>query len=361
MNISPGVLFYIFLILLAFEGFFFSLFSQYEISLYILLLFVASGGFLLSFYIRYMKHAGKELVCPTGSNCKTVITSEYAQFFGIPLEIWGMLYYGIIASTYTALVVFPGVIHEGIIFTVIALTSGAFLFSIYLTFVQAFALKQWCMWCLLSAVFSSVIFVVSLGRLAVGTSFLIEIYPGLVAAHLFAFALGIGGATIAGILFFKFLKDFRISDQEVSVLRTISQAIWFSTALLVLTEFALYLPVLQQLNSSPQFVAKMAAILVLVVSGAILNIIVAPRLFLISFKGEHDTMRGKLLQFRKIIFGLGALSFASWYFAFTLEVTPLSFTLPLLLIAYIVFLCISVVISQIIEREISRSNVSPTE
>jgi len=352
MKLTWSIVLYILLIFIVFGGFLFSTFTDYDVSLYIFGVFVASGGFVLSLYIRHMKRSDKSQVCLPGSDCKRVITSEYSQFFGIPLEIMGMLYYGIVFFTYAALILYPNFVYEEIVFGAMALTSIAFLFSIYLVFIQAFALKQWCMWCLLSAVFSSIIFIVSFGKLSIGTSFLLEIQPGLQSVHLLAFSLGIGGATIVSILFFRFLKDFRISELENSILRTVSEVIWFSLALLVLSEFALYLPQSEILNSSPQFLAKMIAILVLVITGVMLSIIITPRLIFISFKekGDHKEVQ----RFRNAVFYLGAVTMTSWYFAFILEgVGGASLGFLHLIIMYITLLAISIIISQAVERKIS--------
>ena len=75
-----------------------------------LLLVVAAaiGGLSIVIYIRYKKGRPEEaMVCPLGSDCHSVIYSEYSKFFGIPLELFGMGYYALIALTYITYIVRP--------------------------------------------------------------------------------------------------------------------------------------------------------------------------------------------------------------------------------------------------------------
>ena len=355
MKIPFSIPLYIFLILIGFLGFLLSIFVQESISLSVFTIFVAAGGFLLSSYILYVKHSDKPMVCPTGSNCDTVIYSEYSKFFGIPLEYLGMLYYGILIATYTTLITSPGLLPQLVIYTILLFTSAAFLFSLYLTFIQAFVLKQWCMWCILSGIFSTTIFIVSLGSFPSGTAFLLKIQPGLFITNLSAFALGIGAATVAGVLFFRFLKDHAISSRETNILKAVSEVIWFSIAILMLTEFALYIPEAATLNLSSQFLAKIFAIIVITVTGVIINLIILPRLIAVPFGNKKSNAPPDFIRLRKITYVVGAIALGSWYFAFALGVLPeLSIKFSSLITAYALLLLVSVMISLGVEREISR-------
>lgn len=121
-----------------------------ETASYILIIFLAFGGFSIAAYINHHKKNIKEaLVCPLKANCDTVIHSDYSKFLGIPVEILGMIYYGLIAVNYGLIVAFPGL--ETLASTLLVMTLCAFVFSIYLTLIQAFAIKNWCTWCLISA------------------------------------------------------------------------------------------------------------------------------------------------------------------------------------------------------------------
>ena len=128
----------------------------------VIIIFLSFAGFLIAFYIRHHKKNVKEvLVCPLRANCDTVIHSDYSKFLGIPVEILGILYYGLIAVSYGLFIVLPETATSSTLFFVHSASALAFIFSIYLTLVQAFALKNWCTWCIVSAVISASIFLIS--------------------------------------------------------------------------------------------------------------------------------------------------------------------------------------------------------
>ena len=128
----------------------------------VILIFLAFIGFAIAFYIRHHKKNIKEaLVCPLKANCDTVIHSDYSKFLGIPVELLGLIYYGLVAISYGLFVVLPETATSLTIFMIHLASVLAFLFSIYLTLVQAFALKNWCTWCIVSAVISASIFLIS--------------------------------------------------------------------------------------------------------------------------------------------------------------------------------------------------------
>ena len=131
----------------------------------VILIFLAFIGFAIAFYIRHHKKNIKEaLVCPLKANCDTVIHSDYSKFLGIPVELLGLIYYGLVAISYGLFVVLPETATSLTIFMIHLASVLPFLFSIYLTLVQAFALKNWCTWCLISATISASIFIISFYR-----------------------------------------------------------------------------------------------------------------------------------------------------------------------------------------------------
>src|SRR3989344_6807571 len=119
----------------------------------------AIAGFGLAAYIYRAKKRAKPLVCPLRSDCEAVIYSDFSRLLGIPLEMLGMLYYGLIIVSYAVFAYYPVWKTPLATFALLVLTTVAFLFSIYLTLVQIFAIRQWCAWCLTSAGFCAIIFV----------------------------------------------------------------------------------------------------------------------------------------------------------------------------------------------------------
>ena len=130
--------------------------------LHLLIIFFAAGGFLIAFYIRHKKRHDEVLVCPLESNCEAVIHSRYSRFLGIPLELLGLLYYAVVAVSHALFLIFPAFNRGEPVIAVMVITVMAALFSLYLTFIQASKLKEWCTWCLVSALLCTIIFLASL-------------------------------------------------------------------------------------------------------------------------------------------------------------------------------------------------------
>lgn len=128
----------------------------------LLIILVALGGFAIAFYIRRKKLRAETLVCPLNSNCETVIHSAYSTFLGVPLEWLGMFYYAVVAVSYVSFIFSPAARAFNLTLLISWVTVMAFLFSLYLTYIQAVKLREWCTWCLISVLFCSIIFLASL-------------------------------------------------------------------------------------------------------------------------------------------------------------------------------------------------------
>lgn len=323
--------------------------------IYVLILVAALIGLSITVNIYKQKHEKKPLVCPFGADCHTVVTSQFSSFLGIGLEVYGALYYGGVIAAYAAILLFPALITPWTLFILTGVTIGAFLFSLYLTFVQAFLLKSWCSWCLMSAGVSTAIFIFTMIELSLLDITFVPIlellHKPILWVHLLGFALGVGGATITDVLFFKFLNDFKISAEENKVLHTLSQIIWVGLLLAVISGIGLYLPNAEVLNETPKFLLKTLVVLVIIVNGAFLNLYVSPKLVTISWNSTTLLPVRSILRLRRAAFALGAISFVSWYSAFILgflKNVPFGFTQ--LLGIYAGLLLIAVVGSQILER-----------
>lgn len=121
------------------------------------------AGFLVARHVnKHKKSEEQPLVCMVGFDCHAVVHSDYSKFFGIHVEILGMLYYGLVTLFYLAILFIPGILHTALLGAMVLLSSTAFLFSVYLIAVQIFILKKGCSWCFVSAFISTIIFTVTL-------------------------------------------------------------------------------------------------------------------------------------------------------------------------------------------------------
>ena len=291
------------------------------------------------------------MICLVGSDCDTVIQSEYSRFFGMPLELLGLIYYALIGISYGIFLAVPSFNFPLLVFSILIFSIAAFLFSLYLTFIQAFVLHRWCTWCLISAGFSAIIFIFALVGSEFGLITLLSQHHEIILIfHAISTAVGLGSATVADVLFFKFLKDFKISEWEAGVLKILSQVIWFALAVIVISGVGLYFPEMAELNQAPKFLVKVIVVLVIIINGAFLNLLVTPQLVKISFGKKHDHEVGELHHIRKIAFALGAISIISWYSAFILgSLRSLTINFAPLLLIYFLLLIGGVIASRIFE------------
>lgn len=317
----------------------------------LLLIFTSIAGFFLTLYISHKKHTHEKMVCPIGGKCEQVMHSEYARFFGIPLELIGLVYYAIIFVAYTVFFIAPQFAHPLAVFVLLGITITAFLFSAYLTFIQGFTLKEWCTLCLMSAGFCTVLFVsaiiVSNGALPP----LLAVYePFIVSIHFLMLAVGLGAATVGDIFFLKFLRDFHISEWEHGVLTTISQVTWFALAAIILSGAGLVIVDGGFAGAVGAVRVGWIALAVIILDSAVLHLGILPRLIHISLGEKHNHKAGELCSIHRFVFISGAVSLASWYVLFLLAtVRDIQLSFQTLLALYIGVLAVAVIAGRAME------------
>lgn len=351
--VQANIFLYFLLLILGISGFFFAVIWPQITGFYAFIAFSAINGFGVAFYIYSIKKQHKELVCPIGSDCNVVINSKYSKFLGISLEYFGMFYYALIFSSYIILIFAPNFLSELFLYVLIMFTIGAFLFSLYLLFVQAFILQQWCIWCLLSATLSIVIFIISIANIDFVMALLAKGITIVSAIHSFGFALGIGAVTSALFLFSRFLRDLNINKYELQTLKSISELIWLGLAFIFVSQFITFVGNAYILAQSGPFLAQTIALFVVAISSAVLMIIFSPFLIAIPFNEKiSDNRHTYLKSLRKPLFLTGAISFSSWYFAFIMNYYQ-EYSLIILLLAYSAVLAIAIATAFFWEKIIS--------
>lgn len=118
-------------------------------------------GFIVAHHIYKHKKAKVPLICPVGFDCNFVVHSDYSEFMHVPLEIFGMIYYAFIFISYLFFIFMPEAVSVFLVNFMIIVSFVAFLFSVYLICVQIFILKKGCSWCIVSAVISISIFILT--------------------------------------------------------------------------------------------------------------------------------------------------------------------------------------------------------
>jgi uncharacterized membrane protein len=119
-------------------------------------------GVLISVYLTLHKFGViGTLVCGTGS-CEVVQTSKYAVVFGIPVPLLGLIGYAIIL-----VVAMVGLQSDkrAVSIALFLLADAAVIFTLYLTYLEAYVIHAWCRWCLASAAITILIWFFALAEL----------------------------------------------------------------------------------------------------------------------------------------------------------------------------------------------------
>ncbi|MDX1536070.1 MAG: hypothetical protein R3346_04925, partial [Candidatus Spechtbacterales bacterium] len=170
--------------------------------------------------------------------------------------------------------------------------------------------------------------------------------------YFFGFAFGVGGSTVAAFLFLKSLRDYKVSESELGILRTIAEVIWFALILILVSQFAIYIPNIQEFNSSPQFLVKMIALGIITLSGVVVNLVLAPYVSSIDFD-EGSKIPDLLHDYRKAIFIVSAISLISWYSAFALSVVEIDYGFNMLASGYVSLLALAAIVALRVEKRVS--------
>ena len=130
---------------------------------------VAAAGATLTAYLTFSKLAGTSVVCPT-SGCDLVLSSPYAEIYGIPLPLFGVLGYLGMGVMAVAPIAANGLSLDKTQKTQLESLSswGLFLggaamasFSAYLMYLLAFEIQESCLYCIISALFSAALLIIA--------------------------------------------------------------------------------------------------------------------------------------------------------------------------------------------------------
>jgi uncharacterized membrane protein len=122
------------------------------------ILLLAFCGLADSAYLAKHVVNGAPVICNIQglSDCNTIIASPYSHFFGIPLALLGVFFYGMLfILAALELVLFDWFLRRAL---QVAATIGL-LASLYFTFLQEFVIRALCAYCLTSALIALIVFV----------------------------------------------------------------------------------------------------------------------------------------------------------------------------------------------------------
>lgn len=119
-------------------------------------------GLFVSGYLALYKLGFLGAIQCTVGGCETVQMSSYAYFLGAPVAVWGVgAYLALLALA--MLGVQPRWARERWVASgLLLLSGGGVVFSAYLTYLEAYVIRAWCQWCVISAILVTLIFLLSI-------------------------------------------------------------------------------------------------------------------------------------------------------------------------------------------------------
>ncbi|HSK71488.1 MAG TPA: vitamin K epoxide reductase family protein [Pyrinomonadaceae bacterium] len=109
-------------------------------------------------YLTVNHYTKEQVPCSLITGCEQVLTSAYAEMFGIPLALFGAVAY-FLAFSLAVLAAFG---NRLMWFLFGLLTAFMLFYTIYLIYLQAYVIQAFCQFCLLSAATTLTLFIIAL-------------------------------------------------------------------------------------------------------------------------------------------------------------------------------------------------------
>ncbi|MFN2143636.1 MAG: vitamin K epoxide reductase family protein [Candidatus Promineifilaceae bacterium] len=135
--------------------------GSYENQMSWLVPLLALIGVGVASYLAYVEMTHVEAICGPVGECNIVQSSSYAVLFSVPIAVWGLIDYLAILGLWAGQRFLSGKTASWSALGLILLAVFGTLFSIYLTSLELFAIKAICLWCLSSAVITTLILILA--------------------------------------------------------------------------------------------------------------------------------------------------------------------------------------------------------
>ena len=118
-------------------------------------LFLSALGFMDAAFLTIQHYSRDPLSCPLFGGCDAVTNSVYSEIFGIPVALFGAIYY---ATIFIGTLIYYLTENTKVFYLVAHITAVGFLFSIYLFGLMLFVIQAFCFYCIISCITSTVLF-----------------------------------------------------------------------------------------------------------------------------------------------------------------------------------------------------------
>jgi uncharacterized membrane protein len=122
-------------------------------------------GIGVAIYLTFVETTHRQAICGPIGNCNSVQQSSYARLFGfLPVGVLGVIGYSAILLAWIVQKITSQRIQNFTALVIWGMAWFGILFSIYLTFLEAFVIGSTCVWCISSALLITLILWSSTGR-----------------------------------------------------------------------------------------------------------------------------------------------------------------------------------------------------
>ena len=133
--------------------------------LIIAILFLSFLGFLIATYLTILHYKNALPPCAITHGCETVLTSKFATVFGVPLALFGSLFY---TSVIAACILFYHNSKKIFAKAIFLIACWGIFVSIVLFYIQLAIIKNFCQYCVLTEIINFLIFLLSYSLLKKG-------------------------------------------------------------------------------------------------------------------------------------------------------------------------------------------------
>lgn len=172
----------------------------------------------------------------------------------------------------------------------------------------------------------------------------------LVIFHLLGVALGVGGAIASDLMFFKTMKDGRITKTEMSFLNLGSTMVWSGLVLLILSGIAMFLLNPEGYLASSKFISKMTIVGILTANAFVFHLVHIPRLR--RHIDMHCPESDEFMRGRPSLLVSGVVSIVSWICAMILgAISTIPYPVTSILGAYVLVLLLGLMVAFIFKNQ----------
>lgn len=139
-------------------------------------LFISLVGFADASYLTIKHFQGVLPNCTIVHGCERVLTSEYSKLLGMPVALFGAVYY---LAIFIGLAAYLDSKNETLLRITSLATSAGLIASLYFFHLQLIIIKAWCQFCIISIITSTLLFILGIAIFrSVRTKDNVELYQG---------------------------------------------------------------------------------------------------------------------------------------------------------------------------------------